>query len=103
MIRNLEGITSYLKNDHILNLFPEVQGRLPEDKDKMLSVIKKFLALPDEDKMIYRIGRRTGTMVLLKGLENDEKRDRIKQIIAQNGITETNIDETCDELMKRFI
>lgn len=103
MIENLDGISSFLKNDHILNLFPEVQGRLPEDKEKMTAVIRKFLALPEEDQIIYRVGRRTGTMVLLKGLENEEKRDRISRIIAQNEITKDNIDEICDELMKRFI
>ncbi|MBI9108579.1 MAG: radical SAM protein [Spirochaetales bacterium] len=103
LIQNLVGITSFLKNDHILNLFPEVQGRFPEDKANMLAVIEKFLSLPEEDQMIFRIGRRTGTMVLLKGLENEDKRAPIQRIIEQNDINKDSIDEICDELMKRFI
>ena len=48
-IESLEGITSTIKSDHILNLFQEVEGTLPEDKNRMASVIKRFLSLGLEE------------------------------------------------------
>jgi hypothetical protein len=57
----LDGsVTSTLTSDHIMNLLEEVRGTLPGDKDRMLEVIKKYQALPDLDRLIYRIGRRAG-------------------------------------------
>ena len=39
LIGHLEGITSFVKSDHIMNLLEELEGRLPEDKEKMLRKI----------------------------------------------------------------
>ncbi len=103
MIKNLDGITSYIKSDHIVNLLPEVRGKLPQDKDRMISVIEKFLGLSEEDQMIFRAGRRMGTLALLKGLENNEKKEAVKMMIRTGNINKDNIDTVCDNLIKRFI
>lgn len=103
LIENLEGITSTVKSDHILNLIPEVEGTLPKDKDKMMSVLKWFLDLAPEEQMIFRIGRRTGNMNERADLTNSVKRNYMKSIIKQHNISLDNIDEITDELMKRFI
>ncbi len=103
MIKNLDGITSYIKSDHIVNLLPEVRGKLPQDKDQMISVIEKFLGLSEEDQMIFRAGRRTGTLTLLKGLENSEKKEAVKIMMRAGNINKDNIDIVCDNLIKRFI
>ncbi len=44
-IRSLIGINSILKSDHLLNLFEDVNGVLPEDKSKMIDIIEKFLKM----------------------------------------------------------
>lgn len=59
-IETLDGITSTVTSDHIMNLLEEVSGKLPEDKAKMLRVIERYQNLPDPERMIYRIGRRGG-------------------------------------------
>ncbi len=41
-LESLDGITSTVANDHIVNLLPEVEGRLPQDKDRMLAVIQRY-------------------------------------------------------------
>lgn len=102
-IKNLYGITSTIKSDHILNLITEVEGKLPEDKEKMVAALEKFLSLGEEDQMIYRIGRRTGIMNRLFHIENESKRKRIKEIIENNNITLENIDAVTDSLIKKFI
>jgi len=59
-IENLEGITSTVTSDHIMNLLEEVSGNLPEDKERMLAVINKYQALSETDRLVYRVGRRGG-------------------------------------------
>ena len=49
-IERLEGISSRFVSDHILNLLEEVEGKLPEDKAKMLAVIDQYLALSEEER-----------------------------------------------------
>lgn len=58
-IQSLEGITSTVASDHIMNLLEEVSGTLPEDKPRMLDVIDSYLNLPDTQRLIFRVGRRT--------------------------------------------
>ncbi len=70
-IEHLEGITSTVKSDHIMNLLEEVSGRLPEDKEKMLDVVAAYQALPDLDRLIYRVGRRGGAFRSTRDLDRD--------------------------------
>ena len=53
--------------------------------------------------MIFRAGRRTGTLNLLRGLENPDKREAVLQMMTAGNITSENIDAVCDNLLKRFI
>jgi radical SAM superfamily enzyme YgiQ (UPF0313 family) len=102
-IKNLDGINSTVKSDHILNLITEVEGKLPDDKEKMVLALEKFLSLREEDQMIYRVGRRMGIMNKLFHVENESKRRRIKEIIVKNNINLENIDVVTDNLIKQFI
>jgi len=68
-IESLDGIQSYVASDHILNLLEELEGRLPEDKPALLAVIDRFLELPDEERLLFQLGRRLG---LFRGLSDRE-------------------------------
>ena len=103
LVKNLDGITSYLKSDHIVNLLEEVQGRFPEDKAKMIAIMEAFLALPEKEQIIFRIGRRTGYMAELSDLNSSRERTKIEEIIAQYNIDGSNVDTVCDDLIKRYI
>jgi biotin synthase-like enzyme len=59
-IETLDGINSTVTSDHIMNLLEEVSGKLPEDKDKMLEVVRNYQDLSDAERMIFRVGRRGG-------------------------------------------
>lgn len=60
MIQNLDGISSIVTSDHIMNLLEEVEGRLPDDREKMLGVITRYQEMSETDRLIYRMGRRGG-------------------------------------------
>lgn len=72
LIENLEGITSHLVSDHILNLLETVEGQLPQDKERMLAVIDRYLALSDRDKLVYAFGRRAQAYRSVRDLANVE-------------------------------
>jgi hypothetical protein len=102
-IENLEGITSIIKSDHILNLFEEVQGAMPEDKECMLSIIRSFLSMNPERRCLYQVGRRLGLFHCLGDMNNGRRTAKVERICRELGVTPENVDETIDELMKRFI
>lgn len=78
------SLTSTLTSDHIMNLLEEVAGTLPGDKDHMLGVIRKYLSLPDLDRLIYRIGRRVGAYSSTDDLyRNRATYDKIKTAIPE--------------------
>ena len=40
-----------------MNLLEDVAGKLPENKGSMLAVIDRYLALPSEERLLFRLGR----------------------------------------------
>ncbi len=97
-IETLEGITSVVTSDHIMNLLEEVSGKLPDDKEKMLEVIRRYQELPDEDRLIYRVGRRGGAF----RSTDDLKRDQATYNKIQRLLSEVR-SESGDEGVDRFI
>ena len=59
-ISKLEGITSYVASDHIMNLIETVNGQLPLDQEAMLAKLDSYLTLPEREKLLYRMCRRMG-------------------------------------------
>ncbi|MGE4560063.1 MAG: radical SAM protein, partial [Desulfobulbus sp.] len=102
-LQSLTGISSRIKSDHILNLFEEIDGRLPEDQARMLAVIARFLDLPPDEQMLYQIGRRTGVFRQLADLRYPGLRSQALRYVEQWMVTPENVDRICDQLMQRFI
>ncbi len=102
-IQNLNGIQSIIKSDHILNLLPEIEGKLPDDKPKMLTIIKEYLSLPPDEKLIYKVGRRLGIFSKLSELNIPVKRILVKNVIKSYGITIENLEDTINKLMSRML
>lgn len=82
-LETLENIQSRLVSDHILNLLEEVQGKLPEEKEKMLRLIDRYLDWPPEDRLRFRVGRRLGYLRSLEDLEDLNLRLRVDQMIQE--------------------
>jgi len=89
-IESLEGITSTVASDHIMNLLEDVGGKLPEDKGRMLAAIQAYQELPEEERLIYRVGRRGGVFRSVGDLERDPAacrriRDLIEEVRRREG------------------
>lgn len=102
LIENLHGIKTRLVSDHILNLLEEVEGRLPEDKDKMLGVIDRYLALPERERLIFRLGRRGGVYRFLDELKLQDTHSRLEKALDQI-LSEGSLEDAIDELRRQFI
>lgn len=105
-IQSLNGITSTVTSDHIMNLLEEVCGKLPEEKPHMLAVIDRYFALSNHDRLIYRVGRRGGAYQSTEDLKNDpelyHKLDNlIAEIKAENG--KEGIEAFINEMVDRYI
>jgi len=103
LIESLDGITSVVKSDHILNLFQNLEGTLPQDKERMLEIINNFLAMDPERQSVYQVGRRLGLFSSLSDMESTQRLAKAEKMCRQLGITPDNVDDVIDELMKRFI
>jgi radical SAM superfamily enzyme YgiQ (UPF0313 family) len=99
-IDKLEGITSSLQSDHIMNLLEDVEGTLPGDKDKMLGVIDRFLAMSLDDRESFIVGRRIGRYRYLSDYVQLFEVENIKrEIINQYG----SVDKGILEILTNFI
>lgn len=102
-IQHLDGISSFLVSDHILNLFGDLKGELPEAKTHMLSILQKFVNLDEDEQMVYRFGRRLGAFTSLEDLGDTPRRTRVVQIMSESNVNQENIDGFIDQMMQRFM
>ncbi|MEJ2469709.1 MAG: radical SAM protein [Desulfuromonadales bacterium] len=100
---HLEGITSVVKSDHILNLFQEVEGTLPDDQVQMTQPLRRFLAMDADQKLLYMVGRRTGILTRLSDLQDGRLRAHAERARDAYAVTWENLDNWTAEMMQRFI
>jgi radical SAM superfamily enzyme YgiQ (UPF0313 family) len=103
LIENLD-CHSYFVSDHITNLLQEIEGKLPEDKDKMLAAITRFQSLSPEERHNFRVGRRVGIYNELDDMANAQKHQLAEHAIEKLSDDGKQVsDETIYFLMERFI
>src|SRR4030043_1772050 len=103
LIEKLE-VTSHLKSDHILNLLPEVEGKFPEAKPECLAIINRYLALPSQEKLNFRLGRRTGYYEKLDDLYDANRHQKVEEAIERIASETTDsVDEVILQLKASFV
>ena len=100
LIEGLHGIKSYFASDHILNLLEEVEGQMPGDKAKMTGVIDRYLTLPEDERLNYRLGRRAGVYRKLDDLNNPALFQRVQDFLEKIGIASP---QTVEETIASFM
>jgi len=87
-----------------MNLLEQIEGTFPDGKDALLAVIDRYLALPPEEKLLFRLGRRGGGLRSLDELENPFTRGKL--MTAMNELTaqtDGNIEKLITELGDQYI
>ena len=102
-IENLDVQGTYLASDHILNLLEELEGKLPADKPVILSAISRYFELSAEDRIIFRLGRRSGALRKLDDLADEETYSRLKSVVDRYTAEGGNIEEDIIKTMNNYI
>jgi len=55
MIEHLD-VTSQFVSDHSTNVLMDLRGKLPEDKEKLITIAKRYLALSEDEQLNFRLG-----------------------------------------------
>ena len=103
-IESLDGITSTVASDHIMNLLEEISGTLPDDKQKMLAVVDRYFALPEAERLTYKVGRWGGVYRSLEDLEDPVLRAKVEEAIRQLNLEEPGqVDIVIKEMADQYI
>jgi radical SAM superfamily enzyme YgiQ (UPF0313 family) len=83
LLEKLDCQETYIVSDHILNLLQEIEGQLPQEKNRLLAIIDRYFSMSREDRLIYRLGRRRGIYNSLNDLSNVRIYTHLKQIVEE--------------------
>lgn len=83
LIASLDSIQSTLTSDHIMNLLEEVNGTLPQDQEAMLETIDQYLNMPEDDRLLFRLGRRGGGLRSPYDLSDPGIKSRLERARAE--------------------
>ncbi|HUW63211.1 MAG TPA: radical SAM protein [Spirochaetia bacterium] len=101
LLEGLDPYNGHLVSDHILNLLGEVEGLLSRDKERMLDMCRRYLALPSSERLLYRLGRRLGdfnSLSDLSGPRRAQMEERLQLLQSHGGV-----EETITRLKRRFV
>ena len=103
LIEHLECHSNYV-SDHVTNLLQEIEGKLPQDKGKMLACIDRFQALSPEERTNFRIGRRVGIYSHLDDLYDLRQHQAVERVIQRLSQDGKQVDDRAIyTLMEGFI
>lgn len=103
LLGNLRGIESTFCSDHILNLLEEVEGKLPEDLPVMREVIDRYLALPEPERELFRLGRRTGIYRTLGDRLDPVLSGQVRRLYRRLAEEGTSVDEFIRQAMLGYL
>jgi hypothetical protein len=103
-IEHLDGVKSRIVSDHILNLLEELEGQLPDDRDRLLGIIDRYFEMPEEDRLVFRLGRRRGIYRRLDDLADSGTYQQLRQVIERYQREENgSLDRDLDRIRQNFI
>ncbi len=104
MIEGLEGCTGRIVSDHMLNLLQDLEGKLPEDKERLLAKLDEYLDLPDEEREAFVVGRRAQLYSVLDDRRDGARRRRVEEVVERlRKRGDGDVSRAIREIMSRFI
>jgi radical SAM superfamily enzyme YgiQ (UPF0313 family) len=98
------NVTSNYASDHVSNLLPEAEGKLPEDKRELIAILDAFLNLNAQDKANYIVGRRVGLYKSVSDLKDSQRHELVEQIKFKLTKGEKRLDpQVIFNLMEEFL
>jgi radical SAM superfamily enzyme YgiQ (UPF0313 family) len=104
LISGLEGIETTIVSDHILNLLEEIEGRLPRDKKKMLDLLERYFSQSEEQRLVFRLGRRSGIYRRLADLSDKSAYEELKNVVDHHETMGSgSLEKHLSTVMNRYI
>nr|WP_051361396.1 radical SAM protein [Desulfuromonas sp. TF] len=100
LIEKLSGISSRIKSDHMFNLFQEIDGTLPQDKERLLSVPQKFIDMDPEHRMLFQIGKMYRYFWQLSDMQIPGRLAQVEEICRRLEVTPENVDEKINGMIQ---
>ena len=82
LLEALDGVRLELRSDHALNLMPELDGSLPDDRDRLIDLLDGLLALPAADQAEFALGARVGVYRVPRDLRDERRREALRRRVA---------------------
>ena len=102
-IKSLNGVTSYIESNNILNLLHEVEGTMPDAKEKIFKALDMFINLPNETRILFQVGKRLQLFSSMSDLNDTKKLDMSKNACNKFGINQNNADIIIREMMQNYM
>jgi len=99
-IENLNNINSSVKSDHMYNLFQEIDGILPQDKQQLMNVLQTFIEMEPKKQSRFQVGKRLGYFLHLSDMEIPGRMEKVDAFCEQAGIVPGNVDEKINEMIQ---
>lgn len=93
-----------VSGDHIVNLLPEVNGRLDQDHQKMLGIIDEYLELSTLRQRVYQLFKRQGNVTKPSDLDFiPQKQIDEAEAFCKSFTSDKEWDSEINKMMSRFI
>lgn len=99
-IEKLDGITSRVRSDHMMNLLEDIEGTLPGDRERMLGTIDRFLGMGRDEQESFIVGRRIGRYRTLADYAPSSEVEAIKREIRDRF---GSLEDGMREILSNFI
>lgn len=99
-LEHLDGATSMVKSDHMMNLLEDLEGELPTGRDSMIGLVDRFLGMDESDRDCFIIGRRIGQFRFLSDYRRMPELEQLKLELKRRFGT---LDAAILEILRNFI
>ena len=97
----LTGVTTTIVSDHMRNLLQELEGTLPDDRDKLLGIIDRYLGMTPRDRANFQLGRRAGVYAVMDDMQNPARASYIEKLL-ENIHTPEQLQTALSELRSQY-
>ncbi len=100
LLERLDNVTSTVKSDHSYNLFQEIDGILPSDKDRLLNVLQRFIEMEPAKQAMFQLGKRAGYFLNLSDMQIPRRLEQTAELCRKSGITPDNVDQLIHDMIQ---
>jgi hypothetical protein len=82
LLELLDGVRLELRSDHALNLMPGLEGSLPDDRERLIDLVDRLLALPPDEQAEFALGARVGVYRVPRDLRDEQARQALRRRVT---------------------